>query len=291
VTQFFDFTISGLVAGSVYSMLALGLVLLMKSTNIPNFAQGAFGLIGAYVTWWLASEHGVPFIVSLICGVLAAGLVAGLLDRVALRRLLGAPVIALVIVTFGVNIALDSVIQQLWGPDLRQEPQFFGAQAIHLGGVAVEYNALVTFGLGVLIVVALDWFFRRTSIGLATRATATDRTWPQYLGVNVLGVLSLSWVAAGMLGGLGGSLVTGQLFLDPSIMDSLLLASFTAAALGGFTSLWGTYAGGLVVGLAQSWAAGYVSTSSTQWIIFAVLFAVLMIRPAGFARAITERRV
>jgi branched-chain amino acid transport system permease protein len=128
-------------------------------------------------------------------------------------------------------------------------------------------------------------------MGLAARATASDRTWPQYLGVNVLRVLSLNWIVAGVLAGLGGILVTGQIYLSPGVMESLLLASFTAAALGGFASIWGAYAGGILIGLAQSWSAAYISTSSTQIAVFAVLFLVLMIRPAGLSRSTESRRV
>lgn len=291
MSEFFEFTIAGIVSGSVYGMLALGIVLLMKGTKIPNFAQGAFGIVGAYVAWWLAVEQGVPFVFAVVLGVLAAGAVGGLTDRIALRPLLGAPVIPLVIVTLGINIILISLIELLWGSELRTQRQFFPGHLAHIGGVAVSFDSILILVLGLLIVVGLDLGFKRTNLGLAARATATDRTWPQYLGVNVVRVLSLNWIVAGMLAGLGGILVTGQLFLSPGVMESLLLASFTAAALGGFTSIWGAYGGGILLGLAQSWSAAYISTSSTQIAVFAVLFLVLMIRPAGLTRSTESRRV
>jgi branched-chain amino acid transport system permease protein len=190
-----------------------------------------------------------------------------------------------------VNTVIESAITEIWGADIKVEPQPFGGQSFTVSGLSVQYNQVLIFVVGIAVVALLSIFFRATNMGLAARATATDRLWPQYVGVNVLRVLSMSWVLAGGLGALAGIFVAGQFYLDALVMDTLLLAAFTAAAIGGFESLWGAYVGGLVVGLAQDWGAAYIASNSTQWIVFVVLFVVLMVRPTGLGGKKHLRRV
>jgi branched-chain amino acid transport system permease protein len=280
-----QYIIAGIIVGSLYSFMAVGFVTLYKCTKVPNFAQGAFGVVAAYVTWWLITKHGVPFIPAAIAGIASAGLIGYLVDRGAMRHLLGAPVISLIIFTYGLDTALTSGAQELWGPQIESLPLPESTHFFRVAGLSIQYTDLIIFVIGILVPVACWAFFKYTRLGLATRATATSRTWPSLIGINVPNVMSFSWALAGVLGGLAGVFLSGVYYLEPSLMDTFLVPAFTAAALGGFGSIIGAYVGGLILGIAQDLASGYLGASWTIYSAYIVLFAVLMIRPQGLFRS------
>jgi branched-chain amino acid transport system permease protein len=285
VHSLIQYTIAGIIVGSLYSFMAVGFVTLYKCTKVPNFAQGAFGVVAAYVTWWLIARQHAPFVLAAIAGVAASGLTGYLADRTAMRRLLGAPVISLIIFTYGLDTALTSAAQEVWGPQIEFLKLPESSSFFKVAGFSIQYADLVIFVIGIIVPVLCWAFFKYTRLGMATRATATSRTWPSLIGINVPSVMSFSWTLAGLLGGLAGVFLSGVYYLEPSLMDTFLLPAFTAAALGGFGSILGAYVGGLILGVAQDLAGGYLGASWTTYSAYIVLFIVLMIRPQGLFKS------
>jgi branched-chain amino acid transport system permease protein len=285
VHSFIQYVIAGIILGSLYSFMAVGFVTLYKCTKVPNFAQGAFGVVAAYVTWWLITRQHAPFVLAAIAGCAASGLTGYVADRTAMRRMLGAPVISLIIFTYGLDTALTSGAQEIWGPQIEllklpESTSFFTVE-----GLSIQYTDVIILVIGILVPIACWAFFKYTRLGMATRATATSRTWPSLIGINVPSVMSFSWTLAGVLGGLAGVFLSGVYYLEPSLMDTFLLPAFTAAALGGFGSILGAYVGGLILGIAQDLSGGYLGPSWTTYSAYIVLFVVLMIRPQGLFKA------
>jgi branched-chain amino acid transport system permease protein len=288
VIDLLRYVIAGLALGSLYGLLALGVSTLLRGTDIPNFAQGSFALAAAYVSWWL-SMKGLFLPLALLGGVAASSLIAYLADRLAMRHMLGAPIVSLLIFTLGLQITINNGALLIWGPNTQTPPQIFPNGGFAIGSLTLEYRSIGYIVVGGAIAWLMMRFFDRTRIGISMRAVAEHRTWPSYLGVNVPSVLSLTWLVAGLLGGIGGVLIASGTFLDPTVMDSALIPAFTAGAIGGFTSLTGAYMGGLILGVAGNLAAAYISPDFKSSITFIFLLLVLIVRPQGLFTTRQER--
>jgi branched-chain amino acid transport system permease protein len=288
VIDLLRYVIAGLALGSLYGLLALGVSTLLRGTDIPNFAQGSFALAAAYVSWWL-SMKGLFLPLALLGGVAASSLIAYLADRLAMRHMLGAPIVSLLIFTLGLQITINNGALLIWGPNTQTPPQIFPNGGFTIGSLTLEYRSIGYIVVGGAIAWLMMRFFDRTRIGISMRAVAEHRTWPSYLGVNVPSVLSLTWLVAGLLGGIGGVLIASGTFLDPTVMDSALIPAFTAGAIGGFTSLTGAYMGGLILGVAGNLAAAYISPDFKSSITFIFLLLVLIVRPQGLFTTRQER--
>ena len=282
--------IAGVAVGSLYGVLALGVTTLLKGTDVPNFAQGSFGLVSAYVTYWLATLVHAWLPLALIGGVLAAAAVGYTADRIAMRRMIGAPIVSLLIFTLGLQITITNIPQIFFGADTQTLPSFVPSGHFGSASLNVPYENVLVIVAAAAIALGTSQFFARTRVGLNMRASSEHRTWPQYIGVNVPGVLSLTWLLAGLLGGLAGILIASQTYLDPNVMDAALIPAFTAAAIGGFRSILGSYAGGLVLGVTENLVAGYISADFEKSVSFFFLLIVLIIRPQGLFGTRQERR-
>lgn len=282
--------VAGLAIGSLYGVLALGVTALLKGTDVPNFAQGTFGLVAAYVTWWLATGVHAWLPVALLGGIAASALLAYLADRLAMRRMLGAPVVSLLVFTLGLDITITNLPQMFWGAQTQTMPPLAPDGGIDIGGVTLQYRSLVVILVGAAITAATALFFAKTPIGLNMRAASENRVWPQYVGINVPSVLSTTWLLAGILGGCAGILIATQTYLDPNVMDAALVPAFTAGAIGGFRSISGAYAGGLILGVVENLVAGYISADYEKSVAFFFLLAILIVRPQGLFVSRRERR-
>lgn len=288
MVELLKYMTAGLALGSLYGILAIGVTTLLRGTDIPNFAQGSFALVAAYVSWWLSSS-GVVLPLALLAGILASAVVAYLADRFGMRYMLGAPIVSLLIFTLGLQLTINNSVLLIWGPNTHTPPVLFPNGAFQLGPVPIEYRSLGFITVGALLAWLVSRFFNYTMLGVTMRAVSENRTWPSYLGVNVPSILSLTWLVAGALGGIGGILIASGTYLDPNVMDSALIPAFTAGAIGGFTSIGGAYVGGLILGTAGSLAAAYISPDFKTSITFIFLLLVLIIRPQGLFNSRTER--
>ena len=293
-TTFARLTVEGLASGAVYSSLALALVLVYRATHVINFAQGELAMLTTYVAYQLI-QWGLSYWVAFFA-TLAIAFVLGLVLQVALiRPVLHRSVIATVIVTVGLFILIDGVVNWIWGADLKFMPSPFGNGAFNLGGVAILHlyvGVLAVVSACVLLVWAL---FRFTKLGLGMRAAAVRPAAAALVGVRVDRMLALGWGLAAVLGAVAGLMAEpSQLFLSPTLMQSILVYAFAAAVLGGLESPAGAVVGGLTIGVSISLVIGYVPQISSELQLpfaFAVLLIVLLVKPSGLFGRREVRRV
>jgi branched-chain amino acid transport system permease protein len=288
--------VSGLATGSIYASLALAIVIIYRSTGVINFAQGEMATFSAFIAWWLIEDPNGPDWP--FWAAFAATLVISFLGGVAIERLLirpveRAPVLTVVMVTLGLAIALNGLIGWIWGADTRSFPGAFSTRPIHIAGVTFSIQdagfIAVTFGA----VLALWLFFRFTKLGLGLRAAAAGNEASRLLGVRVGWMLALGWGIAAMLGALSGMMTAPTAFLDPNMMQGVLLYAFAAAVLGGLDSPLGAVVGGLVLGVLLNLLGTYVDFFGGQMRLVGgliVILGVLLIRPQGlFGRPAVAR--
>jgi branched-chain amino acid transport system permease protein len=282
----------GVVAGSGYGLIALGLVLVYKSTGIFNFAQGEFGTIAVFALWG-ADSVGVPYGAAILLGLVAA-LVSGLAtERFVVRPLFAAPRVTLLVATAGVS--LFAIAAELWIGTSRLRfvsPALDRLDRVSVFGFAVSDQRLLVIATLVALAVAGAAFFARTDLGLAVLGLSQNPMATELMGISAERLSRFTWGAAAVLGGLGGILsapLAGG-FGPGFVTRSALIPAFTAAVLGGMNSLPGALIGGIVVGVAESVAVTFPVFSehipgAPSVVVFALLVAVLTLRPRGLLGA------
>lgn len=272
--------VSGLANGALYAFVGLGFSLISRSTGIINFAQGDFAMLGAVLTGILVAGE-VPLILAVPLAVLSCGLIGGALHVFAIQRAERANMAQLIIMTIGFSILIHGAVIWGWGSDPISVPAFTGGTPLNVFGVTILPQALWLIGT-LVVVTGLMWvFFQRTVLGLALRAGASNPLGAAFVGINHKRLGAYSFMAAGLLGGLGGAVWAPIAFAQVDIGVALGLKGFTAAALGGFGTTFGPIAGGLIFGLIESLASGLVSSAYTEAISYGLLLVVLIVRPQG----------
>jgi len=293
-TTFARLTVEGLASGAVFSSLALALVLVYRASHIVNFAQGELAMLTTYVAYQLI-QWGLSYWEAFFA-TLAIAFVLGTVLQVALiRPVLHRSVIATVIVTVGLFILIDGVVNWIWGGDFKFMPSPFGTASFDVGGVVIPHLYVGMVAV-VLACVALVWaLFRFTKLGLGMRAAALRPAAAALVGVRVDRMLAVGWGLAAVLGAVAGLMAEpSQLFLSPTLMQSILVYAFAAAVLGGLESPAGAVVGGLTIGVSLSLVVGYVPAISSELQLpfaFAVLLIVLLIKPSGLFGRREVRRV
>lgn len=272
--------VSGLANGALYAFIGLGFSLISRSTGIINFAQGDFAMLGAILTGSLVAAD-IPLVLAVPVAVLVCGLVSGGLHILLIQRAERANMAQLIIMTIGFSILIQGAVVWGWGSDPISVPAFTGSEPLSLFGVTILPQQLWLVGTLVLVTVLMWFFFHRTVLGFALRAGASNPLGAEFVGINHKRLGAYSFVAGGLLGGLGGAVWAPIAFPQVDIGIALGLKGFTAAALGGFGTTFGPIAGGLIFGLIESLAAGLVSSAYTDAIAFGLLLVVLIVRPQG----------
>lgn len=272
--------VSGLANGALYAFVGLGFSLISRSTGIINFAQGDFAMLGAVLTGFLVAG-GIPLILAVPLAVLVCGLVSGGLHVLAVQRAERANMAQLIIMTIGFAILIQGAVTWGWGSDPIVIPAFTGSAPLDLFGVTILPQQLWLVGTLALVTASMWFFFHRTVLGLALRAGASNPLGAAFVGIDHKRLGAYSFVAGGLLGGLGGAVWAPIAFAQVDIGIALGLKGFTAAALGGFGTTFGPIAGGLIFGLVESLAAGLISSAYTDAIAYGLLLAVLIVRPQG----------
>jgi len=292
MSQFFQQVVSGLASGGIFASLALALVLIYRATRVINFAQGEMATVSTFVAWSLV-HHGMPFWGAFFL-TLALSFVGGVaLERVVIRPVESAPVLTVVIVTLGLAILLNGVTSVKWGSDVKKFPSPFPTRPIHVGGVAFSIQDLGVIGVSIALVLALGAFFRFTKVGLALRAAALNPEASRLVGVRVSWMLALGWGLAAVLGAVSGMMIAPVVFLDPNMMQTVLLYALAAAILGGMDSPLGAVVGGLALGVTLNLTGAYVNFIGGTLrlpVALAVILLVLLVRPSGlFGRAAVRK--
>jgi len=284
-------TVSGLTIGCVYSLVGLGFALTLRATELINFAQGEMVMLGALIGYTLLATLGTPFLVAFAVATLGTGVVGVLLERLILRPMLRrkAPLLNLLIATLGMSVALQAFAIIVWGREPIPYPPIFG-RGITVLGIAVQPLNLWILGLGFALMAGLHLFFRKTLVGISWRAASLDPSTATLYGVDRSANVALTFGISAGLGGAAGVLIAPLFFASFGLGHTVLIKAFAAAAIGGF-GIVGTMAGGLVVGVIETLAAGAVSSEYKNVIMYGMLLVVLMVffRPGvPSGRSITE---
>jgi branched-chain amino acid transport system permease protein len=285
-------TVAGLAQGAIYGSLALALVLIYRATEVINFAQGEMAMATTYVAYQL-TLWGLTFWLAFFVTLLIA-FAFGVIVQVVFIRPVQQSVIAVVIVTIGLFILIDGLVTWKWGGDLRFTAVPFGNEVYHLGSVAVSRQDIGVLLVSILSVVALWVLFQFTKIGLAMRAAALRPAAASLVGVRVNWMLALGWGLAAVLGAVAGMMTEPTTFLQPTMMQPILLYAFAAAVLGGLESPAGGAIGGVLIGVFMNLVGQYVGFATAELrlpIAFAVLLTVLLVKPNGLFGRRQVRRV
>ncbi len=288
--QAVQFLASGLTAGSIYALVALGFSIIFNASRVINFAQGEFVMIGGMSAVSLVAL-GMPMPVAILGAVGIAAIVGLALERLAVGRARNADVVTLIIITIGASIFLRGLAQLVWDKRIHPLPALSGDTPISFLGATIIPQSLWILGATVAVVIALSWFFRRTMLGKAMLATSYNQLAAQLVGIDVKKVLFASFGLAAALGALAGVLIAPITFASYDVGIMLGLKGFAAAILGGLGSFPGAIVGGLVLGLLESLGAGYVSSAYKDVIAFVLILIVLFFRPDGILGAVKSERV
>ena len=281
---------SGLTAGAIYALVALGFSIIFNASGAINFAQGEFVMIGGMSAVTLLAL-GLPLWVALPLAVLASVLVALIIEKLAIEPARHAGTVTLIIITIGVALFLRGLAQLLWGKGVHRLPSFGSEQPIEWLGATLLPQSLWVMGGAALAVFCLSAFYGRTLLGKAMRATSYNRIAAQLAGINTRGVLFASFGLAAALGALGGVLIAPIAFTSYDAGIMLGLKGFAAAMLGGLGSFAGAVLGGLVLGLLEGLGAGLISSAYKDAIAFVVILLVLFLMPQGLLGGRTSDRV
>ena len=291
---FAQLTVQGLALGGVYASLALALVLVYRATRVVNFAQGELAMATTYVAYQLI-KWGLSYWEAFFATLAIAFVLGTVLELALVRPVQHRSVIAAVIVTVGLFILIDGVVNWIWGGDFKYMATPFGTKTYHLGGVSIA--RLYPGMLGVVLVsVVLVWaLFRFTKLGLGMRAAALRPAESALVGVRVDRMLAIGWGLAAVLGAVAGLMAEpSQFFLDPTLMQPILVYAFAAAVLGGLESPAGAVVGGLAIGVSLNLVVQYVHSITSELqtpFAFAVLLVVLVLKPSGLFGHREVRRV
>jgi len=284
--------VSGLATGSIFASMALALVLIYRSMGVINFAQGELAMFSTYIAWQLV-QMGVPLPAAFFITVVAAFAGGVALERLVIRPVERAPQLTVVIVTLGLFTAVNGLAGWIWGYIVKPFPSPFPTTPLQVGGVAFSAQdvgvivvSLVTLGLVTL-------FFQKTKLGLAMRAAAIYPDQSRVLGIRVGWMLALGWGLASVVGAISGIMIAPVVFLDPNMMQSVIVYAFAAAVLGGIESPIGAVVGGLILGVVLNLLGTYVEMIGNELRLaaaLAIIVAVLVIKPSGlFGRATVQR--
>jgi branched-chain amino acid transport system permease protein len=283
--------VSGAAAGSLYALMALGLVLLFRGTGIANFAHGEMAMVCAFVTLTLVGLVKAPLVVAFLVSIVFSVVLGLGIDRLAIRPLGQSPIISVVMATLALNILFHQAAFHVWGGDTFAFPSFFGTAPIHAGAIVVSREHVGIILAVLVIMAALYAFFRYTMQGLAMRAVAQDSTMSMLLGVPVTRVQALTWALSASVAAVAGNLFAPVISLFVDYMEVFTIKAFVVAVLGGLNSVPGAVVAGLGLGIVENLVAGYLSSEFRDALSLVLVVLVMLVRPAGLLGRAHVRKV
>jgi branched-chain amino acid transport system permease protein len=286
---FVQLTVTGLTNGAILALAALGFVLIYKASDVINFAQGEFLLMGAYVAYAMVVQFGLHWPLGMAATALVAIALGVLVERLVLRPLIGEPTISIIMVTIGLSSLLRALVSMIWGNLPRTFPPFIPSYPVNLLGAVVGADRLWAFGIALVMLALLTLFFQRSRAGIAMRAAADDQPAALSMGISVKRIFAWAWSIAAISAAIAGALVANIVGVGPELAN-FGLRVFPVVILGGLDSIPGAILGGLIIGLLETYTGGYIGQGLNQVLPFVVLIAILMVRPYGlFGQEIIER--
>lgn len=287
--QWLQFLVAGVTVGSTYALVGLGFALIYNASDVVNFAQGEFVMLGAMIAIALLAA-GVPLAFAAILAILMTIVIGLGLARFAIEPAVGASVVTTIIITIGAAIFLRGLAMLLWGKDFHSLPTFSSDTPIRLGNTTLLPQNLWVLGVTVVLVVLVRFFFNRTLLGKALLACSFNRAAAQLVGINVRVMLRLAYALSAGLGAMAGILIAPIAFSSYEAGVMLGLKGFSAAIVGGIGNPMGAVAGGLLLGILEALGAGLISSGYKDAVAFLVVLLVLFFQPTGlFGHKVAER--
>jgi len=273
---------SGLAAGSVYALIALAMVIIYRTTEVLNFAQGDMAMMSTYVALTFLLTGGLPFFAALLAALVFAALLGAVAEFAFLRRAKEPTVLGLIIITLGLEMIVFGLASWKWGGEPRDFPiPVSPADVLVAGGVIMSYLELATIAIAGASIAALFVFLGHSKAGLAMRAAQQNRAAARLMGIRVRRVEMGAWALAAVIGGIAGLLVGPAATVEPYMMWDPMMKGFAAAVLGGMTSLPGAALGGAIIGIVENLFGFYVSTAFKSVVPFAAILLMLAVKPSG----------
>lgn len=268
--------------GFTYALLGLAIVIIWKTAKSFNFAQGAMATLTAYLAWWLITHAGLPWIAGAAGALLAAAGGTLLVERVAVRPLLGRGYVGILVSTLALQYILDNATPHAFGssPLVFPLPSTFAGVTVW-SGVSIAHWSVVKMVVSLAVLAFVAWIIQRTELGLAMRAFADDNDVARLMGVRQASVSRATWILASTVVGIAAILLAPVVFLQPTFMAPIFIKGFTAAILGGFTNLRGAVAGGVLLGILEALAVAYAPSAVSLLLPMMIVFIVLLFRPEG----------
>jgi branched-chain amino acid transport system permease protein len=290
VSSYLQFLISGITVGSIYGLTALGFTIIFNTTGIINFAQGEFIMLGGMLSVFYLKWFNLGLPLSILLAVATATAIGAAVERFTIRPVRGASVINLIIVTIGVSIFIRGVTMLLLGKDTFGMPHFSGSLPLAFAGAAVMPQSIWIFGITVLIFLILRLFFTRTIFGKGMLACSYDRKASYLVGIGVNKMILFSFLISALVGAVGGAILTPITLTSYDVGIMLGLKGFSACIIGGLGNPFGAAAGGIILGILESFGAGLISSAYKDAIAFFILLILLFVKPSGlFGQTKIER--
>ena len=288
--EFLQFLFSGITVGAAYALAALGFTIIYNTSGVINFAQGEFIMLGGMLSA-AALAFGLPLYLAIALAVIATGLVGLVVEKLVIEPAKNTDVIGLIIITIGASLAIRGCVQVWLGKGNHTLPSFSGDAPLKILNASLLPQSLWVLGVSFLIVLLLSWFFGKTVMGKSMLATSYNKLAAQLMGINTKFILFLSFGLSAILGAIGGAILAPITFTSYDVGIMLGLKGFVAAVLGGMGSGAAVVAGGLILGIAEAMAAGYISSSYKDAVPFLLILLILFFRPNGLFSASSSERV
>ncbi len=285
MSEFLQMLASGIAVGSSYALMGLAMVIIYKTSEVVNFAQGEMALVAVFLTYMILETHGFPFYVAFPCALLFAVLLGFLLEFAVLRRAKEPNVLGMIIITIGLEMILMGVVSWKFGADPKSMPfPISPYDSVTIGNIFVSSLEVLAFIVALTIMVTLFLFLRYSKLGVAMKATQQNHTAARLMGIRTNRILMFTWGISSLVGCVAG-LLLAPTTMQPYMMWDPMLKGFAAAVLGGMTSLPGSVFGAYIIGIIENLFGGYVSIEFKSVVAFLIIVLVLCVKPSGlFAR-------
>ena len=291
MSDFIQYTINGLTAGAFYALVALGYTIIYGIIRLINFAHGDLTMVGSFIGWTVLVQFGLaklPLAIAIAAAVLASMLVSSVINvgilQFAYKPLLKRSLLAILITALGMSLLLQNAVLNIpfYGATIQAYPPLVGSAGVQIGAIRASYGQMIFFSISILLMVCLYLFVRFTTVGTAMRALAVDHDAARLMGIDVDRVIAIAFILGAVLAAAAGVMI-GLYYIQISFFMGFLLGlrAFTAAVLGGIGNIPGAMAGGLLIGLLESYCAGYLSSRWQDVFVFGILITVLIIKPTG----------
>ncbi len=287
MSYFFQIVVSGIVVGSIYALAALGLVLVYKSSRVANFAHGQIIAAGAFITYYLTVVVGLPIFLSFLASMIITFFLAMSVERIFLRKLIGEPIISVIMVTIGLASIIDGLIYLTpFGTENFSFPAFLPETPLNLGGVSISWTQLIGVIITFILIGAFSWFFKKSTVGISMRAVSDDQFGAMSVGISVPKVFGLAWATAGLSAAAAGCIIGNITGLNFDTLHAFGIIVFPVVILGGLDSILGAVVAGIVMGLIQQFASGYLDgnfglNGTGDVMPYVILLIILWFKPHG----------